>query len=114
VEGKVSLKINGVELTCFAFSSLSSQHVVNAFYDVELTPFNINDLRFYEVSDVIQPAITQVEDSFVYKIIGTLNGNQLVSDRITFEYDFFLSDFGYLDGKKVAWEIDRIDAEFLT
>ncbi|ESS47795.1 hypothetical protein L665_03773 [Ralstonia solanacearum SD54] len=33
---------------------------------------------------------------------------------IVFEDDVLLSDFGYLEGKMIAWKIDRIDVEFLS
>lgn len=112
VEGEVLLNIDGINLTCFAYSSLPQGAKEHALYQVEITAQVFHDYQVHETDDV-SPSITQIGNSFVHVITGRLKGNRLDAGGMVFEDDILLSDFGYLDGRMLAWKVDRIDAEFL-
>jgi hypothetical protein len=112
VEGEVVLTINGMDLTCFAYASLPYEAKEGSFYQVELIPQVLNDYQISELDEDASPSIVQIGDSFAYVIRGRLSDNCLDAGGIVFEDDALLSGFGYLEGKMIAWKVDRIDAEF--
>lgn len=114
VEGEVLLTINGMDLPCFAYASLPHEAKEGSFYRVELIPQVLNDYQVSELDEDVPPSIVQVGNSFSHVITGRLSGNRLDAGGIVFEDDALLSDFGYLEGKMIAWKVDRIDAEFLS
>jgi hypothetical protein len=114
VEGEVILTINGIDLTCFAYSSLPYDAKEGSLYQVELTAEVLNDYCVIELNEEASPSIIQIDNSFSYMITGRLNGNSLDAGCIVFEDDVLLSDFSYLEGKIISWKVDRIDAEFLS
>jgi hypothetical protein len=112
VEEEVMLQIGNTILTCFA-SVCPYVIEVNSTYPVELSLQIFSDDCFVkEVSDDTEPSIVRLGNAFAYVITGRLNGRSLESGRLAFEDDWFLSDFGYLDEKMVAVQVDRIDADF--
>ncbi len=113
VEEEVVLRINGVELTCFA-TVCPYKIEEGASYQVELTAQVFNEYLVSELDEEASPSIVQIGDSFSHVITGRLSGNRLDVGDIVFEDDVLLSDFGYLEGKMIAWKVDRIDAEFLS
>jgi len=113
VEEEVVLRINGIELTCFAIvCPYKIEEGVS--YQVELTAEVMNDYLVSELDEEVSPSIVQIGDSFSHVITGKLDGNRLDAGGIVLEDDVLLSDFGYLEGKMIAWKVDRIDAEFLS
>ena len=114
VEGEVILAINGTDLTCFAYSSLPHNAKEDTFYQIELTAEIRDDYHVSELDENVPPSIVQIGNSFAHMITGRLSGNRLDAGGIVFEDDVLLSDFGYLEGKMIAWKVDRIDAEFLS
>lgn len=113
VEEEVVLRINGVELTCFA-TVCPYKIEEGASYQVELTAQAFNDYLVNELGEEASPSIVQVGNSFSHIITGRLNDNRLDAGGIVFEDDMLLSDFGYLEGKIISWRVGRIDAEFLS
>ncbi|MFV8602808.1 hypothetical protein ACNRDG_00635 [Ralstonia pseudosolanacearum] len=113
VEEEVVLRINGVELICFA-TVCPYKIEEGASYQVELTAQVFNEYQVSELGEEASPSIAQIGDSFSHVIAGRLRGNRLDAGGIVFEDDVLLSDFGYLEGKMIAWKIDRIDVEFLS
>ncbi|WP_232520379.1 hypothetical protein [Ralstonia solanacearum] len=113
VEEEVVLRINGVELICFA-AVCPYKIEEGASYQVELTEQVFNEYQVGELDEEASPSIAQIGDSFSHVIAGRLGGNRLDAGGIVFEDDVLLSDFGYLEGKMIAWKIDRIDFEFLS
>ena|ERR1700722_1186415 len=115
VEGEVWLNIKGKDLNCFAYNSMPREAKEGAFYPVELTPQVWGDYKVTELAEDAPASTVQIGNSFAYVVTGQLNGNRLHTvGGLEFEDDFLLSEFGYLEGKMVAWQVDRIDAEFLS
>jgi hypothetical protein len=113
VEEEVVLRINGVELTCFA-AVCPYKIEEGASYHVELTAQAFNEYLVSKLDEEASPSIVQIGDSFSHVITGRLSGNRLDVSGIVFEDGVLLSNFGYLEGKMIAWKVDRIDAEFLS
>lgn len=113
VEEEVVLCIDGVELTCFV-AVCPYKIEERASYQVELTAQVFNEYLVSELGEEASSSIVQIGDSFSHVITGRLIGNRLDAGGIVFEEDVLLSDFGYLEGKMIAWKVDRIDAEFLS
>lgn len=111
IEEEVTLVIDGRKLVCFA-NMLPYGVKEGQSHQVELIPMVFNDYVIHELSDDISPSFTQIGYSFSYTIVGKLTGNVLNVGSIEFQDDYLLSDFGYLDGKMISWEVDRIDVEF--
>jgi hypothetical protein len=107
VEGEVMLQIGNTELTCFAYNFAIE---VGLSYPVELKLFD--DYTIEELPDDTEPSLVRIGNTFAYVVTGRLNGCCLESGELTFEDDMLLSDFGYLDGKMVSVNVDRIDADF--
>lgn len=113
VEEEVVLRINGVDITCFA-SVCPFPIDERATYRVALTPFVFDGYSVCEVSGESLPSLVRVSSGFAYEVVGKLTGNKLDAGCIVLEDDVLLSEYGYLDGKMVAWKVDRIDAEFIS
>jgi hypothetical protein len=111
VEGEVTLLVNGLELTCFANMppklSMTGQEC-----SVEFMPMIFDDYEVKEISASSTPAIQRIGNSFSYVVSGRLLNGSLDGDAISFDDEILESEFGYLDGKMIAWKIDRLDVEF--
>jgi hypothetical protein len=59
-------------------------------------------------------SIARVGNSFACVVMGKLRGSCLEAGRLIFEDDILQRGLGYLDGKTIAMNIDRIDVEFLV
>ncbi|KPC55350.1 hypothetical protein [Amantichitinum ursilacus] len=113
VEEEVVLCINDIEITCFANVCPYTLEDGEA-YRVELTPQVFNDYVVSETNEGVTSAINRVGNGFSYILKGRLAGNKLDAGGIVFEDEMLLSQFGYLDGKFISWNVDRIDVEFLS
>lgn len=113
VEEEVILLINGMEFTCFIVACPWPIEV-GKFYKVELSLFVLNDFKIVEVDSEVEQSIAKKGDGFAHILIGNLNGNALNVGGVTFEGDMLQSEFGYLDGKKISCEVDRINVEFIA
>ena len=101
VEEEVVLRINGVELKCFA-TVCPYKIEEGASYQVESTAQVFNDYLVKELGEDASPLIVQVGNSFFHIITGRLNDNRLDAGGIVFADDMLLSDFGYLEGKIIS------------
>ena len=113
VEGVVLLSINGIDLLCFGYGSLPYGAKEGDIFQVQLTPMSFNDYLVKELKENTPPSIARVGDTLVYIVSGILRKNSLEACGIVFEDDVLLEEFGFLEGKIISWEIDRIDVEFL-
>lgn len=113
VEEEMVLRINGVEFTCFA-AVCPYKIEEGSSYKVELTAQVFNEYLVSELDEEASTSIIQINNSFSHVITGKLSGNRLHAGDIVFEDDVLQSDFGYLEGKMIAWKVDRIDVEFLS
>ena len=110
VEEKVSLKVNGLVVTCFA-GYCPNKICVGNEYPVVFELMIFND---YEVEEVESKCcgVERIENGFSYWIKGRLCKGE-IDCGIKFSDEILLSDYGYLDGKFVRVKVDRIDVEFL-
>ncbi len=111
-EMKVTLRVNDIVLTCFAIVC-PIKRKQGGFYKVDLMPEMFNEYDLREVDAAVTPSILQSGKDFSCVVIGKLENGAISVSGIKFEDTLLLSDFGYLDGKMVEWEIDRLDVEFL-
>jgi len=112
VEEEVVLRINGIELTCFA-TGCPYKIEEKGSYPVAITAQVLNDYLVKERDEGVDPSILKINNGFSHLITGRLTSNCLDAGGIVFEDDMLLSDFSYLDGKMISWTVDRIDVEFL-
>lgn len=110
IEEQVTLIINGIEVTCFVGFCPYKLEIGNE-YPVE---FEMSIFGDYSVnqSDFKEQLVTQIDNGFAYLLSGKLDGNT-VDCGIPFEDEVLLTDFGYLNGKFVDFQVDRVDVEFL-
>lgn len=113
IEEEVILRINGIDITCFA-SVCPFRISEGATYQVALTPVVFGDYCVCEASEGSDPSLVSVNKGFSYDVIGKLTGGRLDARGIVLEDDILLRDYGYLDQKVVVWRVDRIDVEFLS
>lgn len=112
VEEVILLKIDAVEIICFA-SYCPNKIEEGESYLVELTAQVFGEYDLSEIGDETSHSVEQVGENLTQVIKGRINGNRLEVGSLVFVDDVLLSDYGYLEGKMVAWKVDRIDAEFL-
>lgn len=110
IEEQVTLVVNDIQVTCFAGVCPYEIQVGDEY----LVAFEMNVFDDYSVNqlDSQKKHVRQIENGFAYLLSGRLDGNT-VHCGIPFEDDVLLSDFGYLDGQFVSFQVDRIDVEFL-
>lgn len=110
IEELVTLVIDGVEVTCFA-GVCPYEICVGQKYPVS---FEVNVFDDYAVKELDKQdtSIMKVDEGFAYVLNGLLQGNTVICG-IPFEDEILLSDFAYLDGKYVSFQVDRIDVAFL-
>ncbi len=110
IEEQVTLIVDDVEVTCFA-SVCPYEIQEGQEYPVS---FEMNVFDDYSVNALVknEKSLVRIGDGFSYLLSGELRGNTIVCG-IPFEDEILLSDFGYLDGKYVSFQVDRIDVEFL-
>jgi hypothetical protein len=112
VEEEVVLRFNSAEITCFA-GICPYQIEVRSTYKVVLTPVIFDDYSVREVSRNTPSSLIRVDESFAYEVVGQLNGRYLDAGCIVLEDEILFRDYGYLQGKQIAWKVGRIDVEFL-
>jgi hypothetical protein len=112
VEEEVVLRINGVEITCFA-GACPYQINEGGTYQVALTPMVFADYSICQALKGALSSLTKVGAGLSYEVIGKLVGNHVDAEGIVLEDDVLLRDHGHLDGRMVVWMVGRIDVEFL-
>jgi hypothetical protein len=111
IEGEVTLVVNGLELTCFS-NMPPSLNSIGTECEIEFLPMVFGEYDVHEVPDTSGPLVQRVGNSFSYVVSGLLNEGAIDAGPVTFEDEVLQSEFGYLDGKMVAWKIDRLDVDF--
>jgi hypothetical protein len=110
VEEAVTLSIDRVEIVCFA-GVCPYAIKEGETYPVSVTLAIFGDYDLHESSDE-RPSLRQIGNSFSYVATGWLS-DDVLDAGIKFVDEIFLSDYGYLNGKMVSMQVDRIDVEFL-
>lgn len=109
--GEVILAVKGQELRCFA-RHLPYGVTRDSSYQVEIFGTVYGNYRVKEANDA-PPSITYAENSFACQLVGSLSDGRLDCGVLSLHDETLLSEFGYLNGKTVAWTVDRIDIEFV-
>jgi hypothetical protein len=112
IEEDVQLEIGGFLLTCFA-NICPYPIEIGRSYMVGLHPYIFDDYSITELEETEEESIIRLGDAFSYLVKGRLTGGRLESAGIVFEDEFLEKEYRYLDGKLVAFKIDRLEAEFL-
>jgi len=110
IEEEVTLLIDQIEVVCFA--SVCPYAIKNGGeYPVSMTLNIFCDYNLRESKDE-QSSLRRIGNSFSYIVTGRIC-DDILDAGIKFVDDVFLSDYGYLNGKMVSMQVDRIDVEFL-
>lgn len=113
IEEEVLLLINDVEIICFA-NVMPYEVKEGNYYRVDMIPNFFGGYDIKEVGRECLDCIARDPNKFSYKVTGWLLDNKIYSNGIVFEDEEFMFLFGYLNGRKVTLNIDRIDVEFLV
>lgn len=111
VEEEVTLLVQGQKLVCFA--GVCPYPIEEGGIYPVLLNLVVFDEYLVKQAEVASPSIERVGQSFSYVVTGKLFGDTLDAG-ISFQDEIFLRDYGYLDGKMISVQVDRIDAEFLS
>lgn len=112
VDEEVILRIGDCELVCFAGGRLRNL-VEGVSYPVKLSLLILNDYHVEEIEDESEQSVIRQGSAYSYKIKGRLFEGRLHACGFVFEDGAFDSDYGYLEGKMISMDVDRIDAQFL-
>ncbi|CAB1212596.1 hypothetical protein [Acinetobacter bouvetii] len=105
VEESIWIEVNGLILNVFC-SDYNFIFKTGCMYQVELD-YEIFDEYQIDITETL-PQFRKIDQSFAYEIIGRLDNGVLTVGDISFEDECLLSDFAYLDGKKIRLIVDRI------
>ncbi|MGF6647347.1 hypothetical protein [Paraburkholderia sp. GAS82] len=111
IEGEVTLLVNGLELICFS-NMPPALDSIGTECEIEFLPMVFGEYDVREIPDASAPLVQRIENSFSYVVQGRLDVGRVKAGSITFEDEVLQSEFGYLDGKMVAWKIERLDVDF--
>jgi hypothetical protein len=106
IEEETVVEVGGRILTCFL--NVCPRAITPGYsYEGILSLWAIDGLELQEAGD--EPVgLTRHDDSFRYRVVGTLRGSVLDAG-IQFEDESFSEEYAYLDGCLVVVEADRID-----
>lgn len=115
IEEEVSIKLNKLDLTCFAPFGVPDLEVGKK-YIADIGIMVLEDLDMKEVKEYLN-GFSRIDNSFAYYIRGRFDLESRTLDAgflIRFDEDEFdLHDNSYLDGKNVEIKVDRINIEFI-
>ena len=112
VDEEVVLRVGDCELVCFAGGRLSNL-VEGISYPVKLSLLILGDYRLDEIEDDSEESVVRQGRSYSYQIKGRLLEGCLHACGFEFEDGAFDSDYGYLEGKMISIDVDRINVSFL-
>jgi hypothetical protein len=110
-EREVVLHVEGVLLTCFV-GICPYMIIADKTYPIELHLWAEDGIAVVEVSEKTPDSFTRVGSGFSYTLTGILSNGCLRVGPLIFEDVALITDFQFLDGKKVTVTVDRITAEF--
>ena len=112
IEEEVVLRINEINITCFANVCPLQIHV-GLRYWVSITPYISGDYHVREVTERVSIGFHRLNSGFSYDVVGILNEGNLEVDSLVLEDDYLIQEYGHLNQKTVEWKVDRLDVEFL-
>ncbi|WP_077310519.1 hypothetical protein [Terribacillus halophilus] len=111
IEEEVTLKINDVEFTAFAFVCPYPIELGRS-YPISIGFTILDELNIHELNEN-RKEIVRLDSSYEYLIRGLLQRNSLDAGIIINDEDEYFSDYPNLIGKQVEIKVDRISVEFL-
>ena len=106
----VKVSVCGKTLTCF----MQYGDIIVKEGDVWLADFFgeiFNDFVVEETN--LGLGLHRVGGDFSYVAVGKISEDKLDCGEVVFVRDYFLNEFHFLNGKKVAWSIDRLEIDFI-
>jgi len=110
IEEEMLLCLGEVKLLCFA-NSIPYPVQVGEIYPVELSLTYLEECKLRPIAEN-EFSISELTTVFSHKVRGFLAGNQLISQGVTFQDDYFAEEYAWLDGHFVETIADRITADF--
>lgn len=111
VEEEVSIVVCGQQLTCFA-CHLPYRIEVGEIHQVELSPVIFSDYVIDELPGA-GCSIASRGFGYSYEVVGWLENGCISCNGLVFSDEAFIEDFAFLDGKRVSWQVDRLDVLFV-
>lgn len=109
-EERVTVEANGIEVTCFTVYcpyEIKEGEEYPAEFDFEV----FNGYQVTESADK-DSGLIYAGKAYSYLLKGKLKGSKL-NAGIVFDDDILMSDYGFLDGKYVQVNADRLDISFV-
>ncbi|WP_289396083.1 hypothetical protein [Bacillus sp. DX1.1] len=110
IEEEVIVKIQDIELTCFA-NICPYEIKLREIYPTELSLWFL-DYYEIDIQDGQEKQAIKLDDSFKYELKGLLTSDGILDIGIPIE-DEILEDYEHLYGKYIKLIVDRINIEFL-
>jgi len=104
------LCLGEVKRLCFA-NSIPYKVQVGEIYPVELNLTYLGECKLRPIAEN-EFSISELTTVFSHKIRGFLAGNQLISQGVAFQDDYFAEEYTWLDSHFVETIADRITADF--
>lgn len=111
IEEEVTLEIQGIEFTGFAFIC-PYEIKIGEKYSVSLGFVILDGLDIREIYDS-RKEMERIGTSFKYYIRGILNEDSIDAGIVISDEDEYFTNFPDLIGKAVEFQVDRISVEFL-
>ncbi|KEO85107.1 hypothetical protein [Tumebacillus flagellatus] len=111
VEEEVTVEIEGVEFTGFAFIC-PYEIEVGQKYPVSIGFTILDEFKVREIYEN-EKELERLDQGFGYCIRGLLDENSINAGIIILDEDEYFADYPDLIGKYVEMEVDRISIEFL-
>lgn len=111
IEEEVTLEVQGVEFTGFAFIC-PYEVEVGKKYPVSIGFTILDGLEIRELCDS-KKELERIGTSYNYYIRGVLNEDSIDAGIIISDDDEYFANYPDLIGKAVEFQVDRINVEFL-
>lgn len=109
IENVLKIKLGNITLEVLTLN-LPTVIDKDARYLVDLEPKVFDEYEVFETDDDV--GLKKIGKSMSYDVVGTLIDGAIHIGEISIFDEFLLSDYGYLENKKVKWKVDRFDIDF--
>lgn len=109
IDGELLLSVNGVELTCFGYSSLPQDVRAGDICRVELFPTVLDDYIVREAREGEVAGAFRQGNTLSYFLVGRLSDGRLDVGGVIFEDEVLSIDFECFNDRDISWIVDRID-----
>ena len=106
----VKVIVCGKALICF----MQYSDIVVKEGDVWLADFFCEIFNDFIVEETnLDLGLHRVGRNFSYVGVGKISEDKLDCGEVVFEEDCFLREFHFLNGKKIAWSLDRLEIDLM-